>query len=319
MPVPLPRLTINAEHARLPKQMTRAVMASNGEADVAMRVTARVRFAGLTPLLALAPAGVLIGLLGVCSLLILRLSFGERGAEWSSWSLDAYATLADRYYLVIVLDTLWLALLSAVITTIVAFPIALYMTRTPSPLMRRAVLISVMLPMVASLLVQSFGWMAILGPDGLLNQTVALMIGQERAVSLLFNRTGVLLGLVQTTIPLAVLPMVAALAAIPVELEEAASDLGASRLTAYRTIILPLAWPGIAAGAVLVFGFNTGAFAVPLLLGGLKVTTIAILISNEMGSSLNWPLGAALSVVLVALALGLQALNRLGVPRGRQA
>ena len=284
-----------------------------------MRLTTDYRFAGLRPLLLLAPAGVLIGLLAACSLLILRLSFGERSAEWSGWSLAAYATLADRYYLVIILDTLWLALLSAVITTIVAFPIALYMTRTPSPVMRRAVLVGVMLPMVVSLLVQSFGWMAILGPDGLLNRTLETMMGEARAVSLLFNRTGVLLGLVQTTIPLAVLPIAAALAAIPIELEEAASVLGASRLSAYRSIILPLAWPGIAAGAVLVFGFNTGAFVVPLLLGGLKVTTIAVLIRNEMGPLLNWPLGAALSVVLVALALGIQALNRLVAPRDRQA
>jgi putative spermidine/putrescine transport system permease protein len=262
---------------------------------------------------------LLIGLLGLCCLLILRLSFAERGAEWSSWSLSAYEALADRFYLFIILDTIWLALLSAVITTIVAFPIALYMARTQSQFMRRTVLICVMLPMVVNLLVQSFGWMAILGPDGLLNRTLATISGQERLLSLLFNRTGVLLGLVQTTIPLAVLPIAAALAAIPIEFEEAASDLGASRSSAYRTIILPLAWPGIAAGVVLVFGFNTGAFVVPLLLGGSKVTTIAILIRNEMGASLNWPLGAALSVILVALALGIQALNRLASRRERRA
>lgn len=270
-------------------------------------------------LLLLGPAGLLIGLLAACSLAILRLSFGEKSAEWTSWSLGAYAAMLDSYYLLIVLDTLWLALLSAVITVIVTFPIALYMTRTPSALMRRAVLVCIMLPMVVSLLVQSFGWMAILGPDGMLNRVVEMLTGQERAVALLFNRTGVLLGLVQTTIPLAVLPIAAALGSIPIALEEAASVLGASRLSVYRSIILPLAWPGIAAGAVLVFGFNTGAFVVPLLLGGLKVTTIAVLIRNEMGPLLNWPLGAALSVVLVALALGIQALNRLAAPRGRHA
>lgn len=270
-------------------------------------------------MLLLGPAGFLIGLLAACSLAILRLSVGEKGAEWTGWSLGAYAALLDPYYLLIVLDTLWLALLSAAITVVVAFPIALYMTRTPSPLMRRLVLVCIMLPMVVSLLVQSFGWMAILGPDGMLNRIVAMLSGQERAVSLLFNRTGVLLGLVQTTIPLAVLPIAAALGSIPIALEEAASVLGASRLSVYRSIILPLAWPGIAAGAVLVFGFNTGAFVVPLLLGGLKVTTIAVLIRNEMGPLLNWPLGAALSVVLVVLALGIQALNRLAAPRGRHA
>ena len=269
------------------------------------------------PLLLLAPAGVLIGLVGICCLAILRLSFGTKNAEWTDWSIGSYATILAPYYLRIIADTIWLALLSAVITAIVAFPIALYMTRTPSALMRRTVLVGVMLPLVVSLLVQSFGWMAILGPDGLLNRAAAALTGEPRAVSLLFNRTGVLLGLVQTTIPLAVLPTAAALGTIPIELEEAASVLGASRLRVYREIILPLAWPGIAAGTVLVFGFNTGAFVVPLLLGGLKVTTIAVLIRNEMGPLLNWPLGAALSAVLVALALSIQALNRLIAPGAR--
>ena len=294
-----------------------AAVGSNAGPGASMDMKGGTRRSGLV--LLLGPAGLLIGLLAACSLAILRLSFGEKSAEWTSWSLGAYAALLDPYYLLIVLDTIWLALLSAVITMVVAFPIALYMSRTPSPVMRRAILVCIMLPMVVSLLVQSFGWMAILGPDGLLNRAVALATGQERAVSLLFNRTGVLLGLVQTTIPLAVLPIAAALGSIPIALEEAASVLGASRLSVYRTIILPLAWPGIAAGAVLVFGFNTGAFVVPLLLGGLKVTTIAVLIRNEMGPLLNWPLGAALSVVLVALALGIQALNRLVAPRGRHA
>ena len=265
---------------------------------------------GRSPLWLLVPAGFLIGLVAACCLAILRLSFGTKNAEWTGWSLDSYATLLDGYYLSIIADTLWLALVSAVVTTIVAFPIALYLTRTPSALARRVVLVCVMLPMVVSLLVQSFGWMAILGPDGLVNRGVALLTGEGHAIALLFNRTGVLLGLVQTTIPLAVLPAAASLGAIPIQLEEAAGVLGASRLRVYREIILPLAWPGITAGAVLVFGFNTGAFVVPLLLGGLKVTTIAVLIRNEMGPLLNWPLGAALSVVLVVLALSIQALNR---------
>ena len=263
------------------------------------------------PAALLLPAGLLIGLLLLCSLSILRMSFGERNAEWSGWSLASYATLLDGRSLRIVIDTVWLAFLSAVLTTLISFPIALYMARTPSALARRAVLICVMLPMVVSLLVQSFGWMAILGPDGLLNQAARIVTGQERSFSLLFNRTGVLLGLIQTTVPLAVLPIAASLGTIPIQLEEAAGVLGASRRRVYRHIILPLAWPGIAGGAILVFGFNTGAFVVPLLLGGLKVTTIAVVIRDQMGPLLNWPLGAALSAVLIALALAVQALNRL--------
>lgn len=266
--------------------------------------------------LLLLPAAFLIGVLLVCAVGVIRLSLGARNAEWSTWTFEAYAQFANARYLGVIFDTIWMALASAVITVVVALPIALYMTRTPSATMRRLVLIAIMLPMVVSLLVQSFGWMAILGPDGLLNQFLGAITGTERPLTLLFNRTGVLLGLVQTTVPLAVLPIAAALQAIPIELEEAANVLGANRLKTYRHVILPMAWHGIIAGGMLVFGFNTGAFVVPLLLGGQKVTTIAIVIRDQMGTLFNWPLGAALSVVLVVLALGVQAANRLVGPVG---
>ncbi|AZO22619.1 ABC transporter permease [Mesorhizobium sp. M1E.F.Ca.ET.045.02.1.1] len=261
--------------------------------------------------LLLLPAGMLIGLLLVCALVVLRMSVGERNAEWTGWSLRAYTQLASSRNISIIIDTIWMALLSALITTLVAFPIALFLTRTTSAFARRLVLVAILLPMIISLLVQSFGWMAILGPNGLLNQAISAATGIERPFSLLFNRTGVMLGLVQTSIPLAVLPTAAALRSIPLSLEEAANVLGANRIRTYRHIILPLAWPGMAAGAILVFGFNTGAFVVPLLLGGLKVTTIAVVIRDQMGSLSNWPLGAALSFLLILLALAVQSLNRL--------
>jgi putative spermidine/putrescine transport system permease protein len=264
----------------------------------------------LPTLLLLLPASILIGLLLICTFAVMRISLGERYAEWSTWSIEAYRSLSDRYFLTIVADTLWLALVSAVATVLVSFPIALFMARTESQAARRVVLICIMLPMVVSLLVQSFGWIAILGPDGLVNRAVMFLTGSERAVTLLFNRAGVLLGLIQTTIPLAVLPIASSLRGIPIEMEEAAGVLGANRLMTYRHIIFPMAWPGIAAGLVLVFGFNTGAFVVPLLLGGLRVTTIAIAIRDAMGALLNWPLGAALSIVLIILALAVQAAHR---------
>ncbi|RWI89851.1 ABC transporter permease [Mesorhizobium sp.] len=261
--------------------------------------------------LLLLPAGTLIGLLLVCAIVVLRMSVGERNAEWTAWSLRAYTQLASARNIGIIVDTIWMALLSALITTLVAFPIALFLTRTTSAFARRLVLIAILLPMIISLLVQSFGWMAILGPNGLLDQTISGLTGIKRPLSLLFNRTGVVLGLVQTCIPLAVLPAAAALRSLPVSLEEAAAVLGANRIRTYRHIILPLTWPGMAAGAILVFGFNTGAFVVPLLLGGLKVMTIAVVIRDQMGTFSNWPLGAALSVLLILLALAVQSLNRL--------
>ncbi len=262
-----------------------------------------------TVLLLMFPASLLIGILTVCSISVIKMSVGRKNAEWSTWSIESYGELSDPFFIGVLVETLWLALLSAAITALIAFPIALFMTRTRSEALRRLVLICIMLPMLVSLLVQSFGWVAILGPDGLVNQIVRSALGPDVSVTLLFNRTGVLLGLVQTAVPLAVLPMVASLSAIPPQLEEAAGVLGASRARVYSNIILPLSWPGIAAGMVLVFGFNTGAFVVPILLGGLKVTTLAIVIRDQMGTLLNWPLGSALSVVLIVFALAVQAVQ----------
>jgi putative spermidine/putrescine transport system permease protein len=263
-----------------------------------------------TPFLLLLPAGLLCTILAICSLAVLRMSFGERAAEWTGWTLASYRELLEPFYLRILFTTVWLAAASAVITVAIAFPVALFMVRTSSDLVRRVVLVAVLLPMLVSLLVQSFGWVAILGPEGLLNRIVAPFTGQPRTFSLLFNRTGVLLGLIQTSIPLAVLPIASALRTVDSTLEEAASVLGASRWQTYRDIIVPLSRPGLTAGLILVFGFNVGAFVVPLLLGGIKVTTLAMVIRDQMGPLLNWPLGSALSVVLICLATGIQMIHR---------
>lgn len=274
------------------------------------RFRKRVLTPNQTVLLLLLPASFLLGLLAICTLAVLRISFAEKNAEWTTWSVEAYARFADTYFISILADTLWLALLSAFMTTIISFPAALFMVRTQYPVLRRVVLICIMLPMLISLLVQSFGWYAVLGPDGLLNQVYKWLFSTDQGLSLLFNRTGVLMGLVQTTVPLAVLPIVASLQSIPHELEEAAGVLGAPRWKVYLHVILPLAWPGIAAGLVLAFGFNTGAFIVPMLLGGLKVTTLAIEIRDQVGTLLNWPMAAALSVVLIGFALVVQAIQK---------
>lgn len=264
------------------------------------------------------PAASFLALVVFCALVVIRMSLGERNAEWSAWTLANYLSLLDAFYLNIFAKTVVLAATSAVLAVVLGLPVALFMARTQSATLRHAVLMSVMLPMVVNLIVQSYGWMVVLGPSGALNTLLAPLTGTKEPTVLLFNEAGVLLGLVQTSLPLAVLPMASAFAAIPHDLEEAANVLGASRPVVYLHIILPIAWPGIVTGALLVFAFNVGAFAVPLLLGGLKVTTVGLLIRDEMGTLLNWPLGSALSVVLMAIAMGIVALRRFIVRTGVQ-
>lgn len=256
--------------------------------------------------LLLAPAGALVGVIVVCALAMLRLSFGSKPDEWTAWTLANYAALDQPYYLKALWTTIRLALESAAATVLLAFPVALFLTRTPSALARRLVLIGVLVPMLMSLLLQSYGWIVLLGPGGLVNRMLLSAGLAARPVPFLFSDWGVLTGLVQTTIPLAVLPLASALRTVPVALEEAAAVLGAPRWRVYAHVVLPLTAPSLLAAFVLVFGFNTGAFVVPLLLGGQRVTTIAMLIQNQMGPMLNWPMGAAASVVLIVLALSVQ-------------
>ena len=260
------------------------------------------------PWVLLAPAGFFIGVLACCALAMLRLSFGTKTGEWSDWTVANYVALDQRYYLSSLWTTLRLAFESAIFTIALALPVALFMTRTTSPLLRRVVLVGILIPMLMSVLLQSYGWMVLLGPGGLVNRLLLSLHVTSRPIAFLFNGSGVLIGLVQTCIPLAVLPIASALENVPRAFEEAAAVLGASRWRVYAHVILPLAAPGLLAAFVLVFGFNTGAFVVPLLLGGLRITTMAVLIQDQMGPMLNWPMGAAASVLLIVLALSVQAL-----------
>ncbi|CAH2898548.1 MAG: ABC-type spermidine/putrescine transport system, permease component I [uncultured Paraburkholderia sp.] len=173
--------------------------------------------------------------------------------------------------------TLKLAFESMICALVLAIPVALAMARTRSRLARRLVLAGVLLPLLVNLLLQGYGWLIILGPAGLLNHALFASGLLHRPLMWLYRENGVLLGLIQTAFPLAVLPLASAMRAISTSYEEAAATLGATRWQTLRHILLPLALPGLVSGALLVFAYNASAFAVPLLLGGRRVLMIATL------------------------------------------
>jgi putative spermidine/putrescine transport system permease protein len=271
------------------------------------RAAGEERPAGPNPWLLLLPAGVFLGFLILASLLILRLSFGVKGAEWSTWTLESYRAILSSLYLKSILLTFRLSIVSTAITVILALPVALFMARVTQAYLRRLLLLVLLLPLLMNLVLQSYGWLVLLAPDGLLNRALRVLGLIDRPVLFLFNESGVTLGLVQTAFPLAVLPIANAIRTIPPSLEEAAALLGANRLRVIRHVLLPLAAQGILAASLLVFAFNVSAFVVPFLLGGRRVSMLALLIRDQMGPLLNWPFGAANSVVLVALALAVLA------------
>jgi putative spermidine/putrescine transport system permease protein len=257
----------------------------------------------MQPWLYLAPAGLFIAVLIIAALVILRLSFGEKGEEWSTWSLDAYREIFTSLYLRSILLTFRLSFICTVITVILAYPVAMFLAGVSSGRLRRILLLCILMPLLMNLVLQSYGWLVLLAPDGVLNKILRASGWVDRPILFLFNERGVGLGMVQTAFPLAVLPLATAIGRIPRSVQDAASLLGANRLRVIWEVVLPLSAPGIIAASLLVFAYNVSAFVVPFLLGGRRVSMLAVLIRDQMGPLLNWPFGSANSVVLMAVAV----------------
>ncbi|WP_396333455.1 ABC transporter permease [Burkholderia anthina] len=265
---------------------------------------------GVPPWLLLAPILAFLAVLAAATLTVLRMSVGVSGDEWRTFTLQNYADLADPYFMHSLWLTLRLAFQSMVCAVLLAIPVALAMARTESRLARRLLLAGVLLPLLVNLLLQGYGWLVMLGPAGLLNRALLATGVIERPLQLLYREHGVLLGLIQTAFPLAVLPLSSALRAVSRAYDEAAATLGASRWQTLRHVTLPLAMPGLVSGALLVFAYNASAFAVPLLLGGRRVPMLAVLVHDQVAPLLNWPAASASGVVLMGATLVVMAVSQ---------
>jgi spermidine/putrescine transport system permease protein len=209
-------------------------------------------------------------------------------------------------YIWIMVRSLYLALMTTVLSLAIGFPVAWYIVCQTST--RRKVLLTlVSLPFWINTLIRTYCWILILRDEGLINRFLEWLGIAQHPLPLLYNQGAILLGLVYTFLPFMVLPIYATLERLDPRLIEAAYDLYADRWQLFRRVIWPLTKPGIAAGTVLVFAPALGAFLQPDLLGGGKQLLIGSLIEMQFTSSRNWPFGAALSMlvtfaVLVALA-----------------
>jgi putative spermidine/putrescine transport system permease protein len=257
--------------------------------------------APLTPWVFLLPALLLTGFL-VAGLLPLadaslrpldRATF--RMAE--SYELANYAGLAERpVYARMALRTLGGAVIVTFVTLVLAFPYAWLMVRTPRPHVRKFLLVALFLPFFIGQVVRAYGWLIVLGKQGLLNAALA-EVGLP-AVSLLYTYPGVLIGLVQYMLPFAVLMLAPALTAIPEEVELASASLGARPLATLRHVILPLARPGLVAAAVVVFTLTLTDFATPEIMGGGGNDFIASAVYDAFFQLGDPGLGGALAVAL---------------------
>lgn len=234
-------------------------------------------------------------------LYILRFSVSGEEAAISGYSVSSYRGLADPFFLKSVWVTLKLAAISTGIVLILALPLAFVLATCKSAVLRRVLTVTVLLPMILNLLIQAYGWIILLGPSGVLNTALKQAGLIDRPLFLLFNETGVLLGLVQTALPLAVFPIVSASRGLSVEYLEAASSLGAGHWRTLADVTIPVLKPGLIAAASIVFAFNASAFAIPLLLGGRRVQMMGVAIRDMISPMFNWSSAAAAGVILILL------------------
>ncbi|HHC07332.1 MAG TPA: ABC transporter permease [Actinobacteria bacterium] len=217
----------------------------------------------------------------------------------ADWNLESYQRLFEPVVAQIILRSLWLAVLNTVLCLLIGYPFAYWLATRRSAARRAVLLVLVLIPFWSNFLVRTYAWRVLLGEHGFVTE-----VGRALGLwdKLLFTQPAVFLGLLYGYLPFMVLPLYAALERMDWSLVEAARDLYASGLTAFRRVTLPLSKPGIIAGSILVFVPSLGAYVTPDILGGAKTTLIGNYVVRQFGAARNWPFGAALSfVILVAM------------------
>ncbi len=262
------------------------------------------RFGPAIPLLLLAPAILLVGLLVLGLVQIgdssLRTLDTSTFLQSDYWTLANYRkALTESLFRIVATRSLIGALIVTVVTLMLAFPYAYLMVRTPSAALRKVLLIALFLPFFIGQVVRAYGWLIILGNQGMVNEALGL-VGVP-PIRLLYNYPAVLFGLVQYMLPFAVLMLAPAMTAIPEELESAAQSLGANWVRTFRHVVLPLARPGLVGAGLVVLTLSLTDFAMPAILGGGSQDFIANAIYDQFFRTSDQGLGSTLALLLVAV------------------
>ena len=208
--------------------------------------------------------------------------------------------LSQPVYFYVIWITFRMAAYVTALCVLIGYPVA-YMLAHVSRRTMNLLLIAVVLPYFTSVIVRTYAWMVLLGREGLVNQYLG-MFGFGRA-NLLYNQTGVLIGMTYVLLPLMILTLLTVMRGIDQGLIRAALSLGASPFYAFRRVYLPLSLPGLAGGMLLTFILAVGFYITPALMGGSGDVTIAMLIQREVEISVNWPFASALAVILLIVTL----------------
>jgi spermidine/putrescine transport system permease protein len=188
---------------------------------------------------------------------------------------------------------------------LIAYPVAYYLARKVKPRARAIMLLLVVLPFWTDYLLRMLGWRIFLSPLGMLYGALHAIGLNVASLSVLDTRSAVMIGLVYNYLPLFILPLAVVLERIDPFLLQAADDLGARPGTIFRTVTLPMSMPGVIAGTILVFVPMLGDYVTPTLLGGARGLMVGSLIAAQFNEGQNWSLGAAMSIILVLILVGI--------------
>lgn len=244
-------------------------------------------------------------LVAIPLLYVLMLSFMSRSANGEveiHFTLENYAKIFNPEYIKIYIFSLMIALLTTLFCIVLSYPFAYFMAQG-SKQTKTMMMLMVIIPFWTNSLIRLYGWRTLLGAEGVVNKILLSMKLIKEPLEMLFNTPAVILGMVYTLIPFMILPLYASIEKLDRTLLEAASDLGAKPYKSFLQVTLPLTSPGIFAGSIMVFIPTLGYFFVSDLMGGGNTMLIGNLIKNQFYTSRNWPLGAALSVILIVLTL----------------
>lgn len=189
------------------------------------------------------------------------------------------------------------------ICLVFGYPLAYVIAKTTSPGRNTLLMILVLSSMQLDMVIRLYGLMVLLGDNGLINAMLLRFGIISAALPLMYNVFGVIVGLVQITLPFMILSLIGVIKSIHPSLEEAARSLGASRAKAFFSVVLPLSMPGVLAGTLLVFALAISSYVVPALMGGWKVMVMPIHIYQQVAETGRWQFGAAIAVVLFLTSL----------------
>jgi putative spermidine/putrescine transport system permease protein len=226
-------------------------------------------------------------------------------------TLANFTALLKPLYARVFLDTVWICFLTAFCTLLVSYPLAYALVHVRHPLLKSAILITVIMPLFLGEVVRTYSWIIFFGNNGFINSILLALSLIERPVQFMFTTFAVVVALVHVTIPIMVIMLATALAHIDRSYLKAAESLGAGPIRAFVTITLPLSMPGIIAGFTTAFAWTFSAFATPQLIGGGRINMISNLVYQLGFASFNFPFAASLCVAGVVLTIGVLSLLRM--------